>query len=81
MYKCLICKNPVFDEPILIKKDDKWLISGKHTFHYYDTHGIPPEIFQEIANMLIDKAREEYNASHIGATETVSLSSFINKDW
>ncbi len=46
-FYCGLCNKKIFHEPIIYKKDGKWLISGEHTFHYYDTHGIPPELLDE----------------------------------
>ena len=57
-YRCLLCNRWVFGEPLFFKRDEKWVISGRYVFHYYDTHGIPPELFSEIiAEPLLASAR------------------------
>lgn len=57
-YMCAICKKRIFTDGLVLKRDSIWEISGEHAFHYYDTHGIPVEIFEEQVNQLIDAARE-----------------------
>ena len=53
MYSCMLCKKPITDKPLITKKNNMWMISGIHAFHYYDTHGIPTEIFEENINHLL----------------------------
>ena len=58
MYSCMLCKKLITDKPLMAKKNNVWMISGIHAFHYYDTHGIPTEIFEEKINHLLRFLRE-----------------------
>lgn len=43
-YHCMICNKKIFRLPILYVKEGKYVFSGEAAFHYFDTHGIPPEL-------------------------------------
>ncbi len=60
MYSCMLCKK-LITKPLMGKKNNVWMISGIHAFHYYDTHGIPTEVFEEKINHLMRFLHEIYD--------------------
>ena len=47
-YRCLLCHKRVLKKPVISLAEGKGVISGEMLFHWYDTHGIPPELGAEM---------------------------------
>lgn len=51
---CLLC-NVEIPESLIVKKSDRYFISGEWAAHYNCTHGFPVELFEMMVNGMNEK--------------------------
>jgi len=53
MFDCICCGKKLGE--LIVRKGNRYYISGKVAFHLYDTHGLPVEVTEMYVNKVLGK--------------------------